>query len=132
PFAFASLGNSMTSRSEPGAPFAQAAMELSLEMFADAAGQTSAGSGLISVKAREAALAELRIGDSSTLLLHSRSPKSGICAQQLLVLFALDDFLPRHPGPRYAAGADYRAMLPRNSRPRLLGAARSGGRDHRQ
>ena len=40
------------------------------------------------IETREAALTQFRIGDPAALLLHPRSPESGICPQQPLVLFA--------------------------------------------
>lgn len=51
-------------------------------------------SRFVVIEARNTALMELWIGDPSALLLHPRSPKGGICPQQLLVLFALDYVLP--------------------------------------
>jgi hypothetical protein len=48
-------------------------------------------------KARQAALMELRVGDRAALLFHPRLAKSGICPQQLVVLFAFDHVLPRGP-----------------------------------
>src|SRR5499433_2567605 len=76
-------------------------------------------SGFVVIKAREAALTQLRIGDAAALLLHPRFPKSGICPQQPLVLLAFLYILLRGPGLRHIAGARDWRVLHRNGAPLL-------------
>ena len=65
-------------------------------------------------------MTKFRIGDRPALLAHPRLAESGISRQLPLILFTVDYVLPRRPGLRYVAGADYRGMLHRDGPSRRL------------
>jgi hypothetical protein len=54
---------------------------------------------------------ELRIGDRAALYSLPLPAKGGVCGQQPLVRLAVDHVLPRIPGPRDVARADYRTCF---------------------
>src|SRR6516164_4824211 len=90
PSAFASLGNSMTSRSDNADPPLAATGLAPAEAVPPAA---LVPGGSVPFEAREAALMQFRIGDRPALNSLPFSAESGISRQQPLVRLAVDHIL---------------------------------------